>query len=364
MNNFLKATTELGQSICCDYISTTMIASGELQRLVSSGVRGVTSNPAIFRKAIADSNDYDAPLGQLAKQGRTAEEIGDALMQADVACAADVLRPLWNDTKGLDGYVSLEVAPRLADDNEGTVREALRLWKELARPNVMIKVPATKAGIAAIEKLAQAGVSINATLIFSAEQYGAVARAWIDGLTARAAEGHDVASCASVASVFVSRIDNALAALLREAGLVECEGKIAIDNARLIYRDFLNLFSGATWDALAGKGAAVQRPLWASTSVKNSAWPACLYVDQLIGAHTVNTVPPATLEAFMKSGDPADRIGCDVEGAAQRMALLAEKGIDLKAVTDQLLVEGLAAFVEAGDALLAALEEKRKVLSC
>ena len=358
----LHELAELGQSIWLDYISRSLIASGELQKLVDQGLRGVTSNPSIFEKAIAGSADYDEDLNRLVRDGRSVAEIYENLAMSDIRRAADVLRPVYEKSGGADGYVSLEVNPALAHDTGATIAEARRLFASLERPNVLIKVPATPAGIPAIETLIGEGVNVNVTLIFSLEQYEAVATAYIAGLEKLALAGGDVGRVASVASFFISRVDTAVDKALEEIGNTEIQGKIAIDNAKIAYSRFREIFSSERWQKLATESARVQRPLWASTSSKNPAYPDTLYVDNLIGPDTVNTLPPATLDDFLDHGKVATTVETDVDGARIRMAELAERGIDLDAITSKVLNEGVAAFAKSFEGLIASIAEKRKRL--
>ncbi len=360
MNENLKKCAALGQSIWWDSISSKMIAQGTLEELIRQGIRGVTTNPAIFQKAIAHSSDYDGPIRALAAQGASDQEIYDSLTTGDVAAAADLFRPLWESTGGLDGYVSLEVSPLIASDQAATVAEAARLWQKLQRPNCMIKIPATAQSLPAIEEATARGINVNATLIFSLDQHKAVAQAYMAGLERRAQAGQDISQVASVASVFVSRIDTALDARLAEGGAEPLMGHTAVDNARLVYQQFKELFSGPRWQALADRGAKVQRPLWASTGVKNPAYLPLLYVESLIGPQTVNTLPPATLELFMKAGAPAARLEEGLQWARNRRGRLAELGIDLESETGGLLEQGLKAFQDSFRDLMAAIAEKRE----
>ena len=353
---------ELGQSIWLDYISRSLIASGELQKLVDQGLRGVTSNPSIFEKAIAGSADYDEDLNRLVRDGKSVAEIYEDLAMADIRSAADILRPVYEKSGGADGYVSLEVNPALAHDTGATIAEARRLFASLERPNVLIKVPATPAGIPAIETLIGEGVNVNVTLIFSLEQYEAVATAYIAGLEKLALAGGDVGKVASVASFFISRVDTAVDKALEEIGNIEIQGKIAIDNAKIAYSRFREIFSSERWKKLATGTARVQRPLWASTSSKNPAYPDTLYVDNLIGPDTVNTLPPATLDDFLDHGKVATTVETDVDGARMRLAELAELGIDLDAITNKVLDEGVAAFAKSFEGLIASIAEKRRRL--
>jgi transaldolase len=358
----LHELAELGQSIWLDYIGRSLIASGELQKLVDQGLRGVTSNPSIFEQAIAGSADYDEDLNRLVRDGKSVAEIYEDLAMADIRSAADILRPVYEKSGGADGYLSLEVNPALAHDTRATIAEARHLFASLERPNVLIKVPATPAGIPAIETLIGEGVNVNVTLIFSLEQYEAVATAYIAGLEKLAFAGGDVGRVASVASFFISRVDTAVDKALEEIGNTEIQGKIAIDNARIAYSRFREIFSSERWKKLATATARVQRPLWASTSSKNPAYPDTLYVDNLIGPDTVNTLPPATLDDFLDHGKVATTVETDVDGARMRMAELAELGIDLDAITNKVLDEGVAAFAKSFEGLIASIAEKRKRL--
>src|SRR5210317_899718 len=304
----LHELTELGQSVWLDYISRSLMASGKLQELVDQGLRGVTSNPSIFEKAIAGSDDYDEDLNRLVRDGRSVAEIYENLAMSDIRRAADVLRLVYEKSGGADGYVSLEVNPALAHDTGATIAEARRLFASLERPNVLIKVPATPAGIPAIETLIAEGVNVNVTLIFSLEQYEAVATAYIARLEKLALAGGDVGRVASVASFFISRVDTAVDKALEEIGNTEIQGKIAIDNAKIAYSRFREIFSSERWKKLATESARVQRPLWASTSSNNPACPDTIYVDNLIGPDTVNTLPPATLDDFLDHGKVATTV--------------------------------------------------------
>lgn len=354
--------TNLGQSIWFDYIRRLFIESGDLQKLLDQGVRGITSNPSIFEKAIAGSADYDADISRLVAEDKSVAEIYEALTRHDIRQAADLFRPLYEESKGGDGYVSLEVSPTLANDTEGTIDEAKRLFAALGRPNVMIKIPATAAGVPAIEAVIAEGINVNVTLIFSLSQYEAVANAYLNGLEKLATRRGDVSSVASVASFFISRVDSAVDAALEETGNTTLQGRIAIDNARLAYARFQALFSGERWEKLAQAGARVQRPLWASTGTKNPGYPDTLYLDSLIGPDTVNTVPPATLNAFLDHGQVAVTVSDDLEGAQVRLDQLASLGIDLEAITQKLQDDGVAAFAQSFGSLMASIEAKREKL--
>lgn len=358
----LHKLNQLGQAVWFDYIRRSFIASGELRKWVDVGVRGVTSNPAIFEKAIAGNNDYDEDIRELAADGKSVEEIYESLAFEDIRSAADILRSVYDESKGTDGYVSLEVNPELAHDTEKTISEAKRLSLLVDRPNVMIKIPATPDGIPAVETAISQGVNVNVTLIFSLSQYVSVAQAYIAGLEKLQATGGDVSKSASVASFFVSRVDTAVDAALEKVGNSNLKGRIAVDNAKLAYARFGEIFTGERWEKLARAGAHVQRPLWASTGTKNPQYSDTLYVDNLIGPDTVNTVPPATLEAYMDHGLVAPSVRDDIAGAHARAAELEGLGINLDAITDKLLDEGVVAFVKPYQALMVSIDQKRKQL--
>lgn len=355
---------QIGQSIWLDYIERRMVQSGELQRLVDAGVTGVTSNPTIFQQAISKSEAYRADLQKLAADGRSTKEIFEALAVADISAAADVLAPVYARTEGEDGYVSIEVAPDLADDTEATIAEARRLHTSVNRPNVMIKVPATKAGIAAIRQLISEGININVTLIFSLERYAAVKEAYMQGLESRLAAQKPIKRIASVASFFISRVDanvdDRLAKLSSSNGLdpQSLLGKTALANAQLAYAQFEAKFSGARWQKLAQAGAQVQRPLWASTSTKNPNYSDLLYVEPLIGPHTVNTMPMNTLQAFWDHGVVENRIHAGVDEAKQRFDQLAHLGISIDEVTEFLEHDGVKKFADSYDALLQTIAQQ------
>ena len=364
----LAELEKLGQSVWFDFIRRSLITSGKLQELIAGGVRGITSNPAIFEKAIAGSSDYDDDIKNLAGQGKGVDEIYEALAYEDIGMAADLLRQTYDTSNGLDGYVSLEVNPHLANETGKTVQEAIRLYETLNRPNVMIKVPATAAGIPAITELIAAGVNVNVTLIFGLENYRTVAEAYISGLEKlavtgpSAVAGHPVDAVASVASFFVSRVDSAVDKELEKLDQTRMLGKTAIANSKLAYAEFRQIFSGSRWQALKEKGARLQRVLWASTSTKNPDYVDTLYVDELIGPDTVNTMPPATLESFMDHGRVAETLTGNWEEAQHHIDKLAELGIDFQAITQQLQDDGVVAFAEPFDALMQSIEEKRAKL--
>ncbi|MCZ0938698.1 MAG: transaldolase [Caldilineaceae bacterium] len=354
----MNEAAAIGQAIWLDFIRRSFLDSGELGDLVAKGLRGVTSNPSIFQKAITASTDYDAAVERLVGEGRSVNDIYEALAIQDIRRACDIMQPVYVSSDGVDGYVSLEVNPKLAYDTEGTVMEARRLSSLVDRPNVMIKVPATPEGIPAIETLTGEGININVTLIFSLQQYEDSAMAYIRGLEKLADANVDFSRVASVASFFVSRVDGKVDPKLVELGNSELQGKIAIANAKMAYHRFGELFSGPRWEELAGQGARVQRPLWGSTSTKNPDYPDTLYVDELIGPHTVNTLPPETLDAFLDHGCAARTVDADVEEAKQHLAQLAELGLDLGEVTTELMGEGVDAFADSFDELMSGIAEK------
>ncbi|MFN8442270.1 MAG: transaldolase [Caldilineaceae bacterium] len=368
MNRIQKLQT-LGQSIWLDFIERNMVRTGELQKLVDEGLGGVTSNPTIFQQAIAKSDAYTEDLKQLIRDGQYNKDIFESLAIADIQAGADVLRPVYEKAGHADGFISLEVAPDLAYDLEGTVTEAKRLWKAVNRPNLMVKVPATKPGVEAIRRLIAEGLNINVTLIFSIERYAAVKEAFLSGLEERMAAGKSVANISSVASFFVSRVDANIDSQLEKMAAVDptkateikrLYGKAAVANAKLAYRQFTQVFSGPRWEKLAAAGAQVQRPLWASTSTKNPAYPDLIYVDSLIGPHTVNTMPPKTLEAFRDHGTPANTVELDVDQAAADLAALDRLGISLAQVTEELEIDGVKKFTESFNDLLKTIEKRRE----
>jgi transaldolase/glucose-6-phosphate isomerase len=347
-------------------MTRSLVSQGTLKRMIEEdGLRGLTSNPTIFEKAISGSKDYEDALRELVSKGTGLAEIYDALVVGDIASAADVFRPVYESTNGQDGFVSIEVSPLLALDTAGTVKEARRLHDKLARPNVLIKVPATPEGLPAFQQLISEGISVNVTLIFSVEVYAQVVESYLKGLESRLAKGGALDRIASVASFFVSRIDSAVDKMLEEiarAGkpeAAELAGKTAIANAKLAYEKFQQLFKGARWQKLAAAGAQVQRPLWASTGTKNPQYSDVLYIDTLIGPHTVNTMPPVTYDAFRDHGKPLVTITSDLPGAYEIFAKLKEVGIDLTAVTDALTVAGVKSFSESYNNLIAVIERRR-----
>jgi transaldolase/glucose-6-phosphate isomerase len=363
MGNQLRELAEVGQSIWLDNIRRSMFASGDLQKLIDLGLRGMTSNPTIFEKAIGSGSDYDEQLGTLLDE-TDPTAVFEALAIRDIRSACDLFRPVWDQTQGLDGYVSLEVSPTLAHDTKGTIEAAARLWKTVDRPNVMIKIPGTAEGVPAIKATIAAGINVNVTLLFSTDRYEAAANAYIEGLEIRSAKGEPIDRIASVASVFVSRIDNAVDKLLqakidRGEHLEYLLGKAAIASTKLTYQRFQKLFSADRWAALRVKGAHVQRPLWASTSTKNPAYPDLMYVEQLIGKDTVNTVPPNTLEALLDHGVvSADAVLEDMDRARAVVEALAKAQISLYDVTEQLIAEGVKSFADSFNQMLEAITGK------
>lgn len=355
----LRDLNAAGQSVWYDYIRRAFLESGELQALVDEGVTGITSNPSIFEKAIAGSADYDDDLPSLVAEGLSPMAIYESLAIVDIQSAADILRPVYDETGGDDGYVSLEVSPDLAHETGQTISEARRLWSAVDRPNLMIKVPATPAGIPAIQQLISEGINVNVTLMFSLDHYNAVAEAYISGLEKLAENGGDVSQVASVASFFISRVESAVDKALSTIGNTTLQGKIAVANGKIAYAQFQETFSSDRWQALAEKGARPQRVLWASTSTKNPAYPDTLYVDALIGPQTVNTVPPKTLNAFRDHGTVAQTLTADVDTARQHLADLAKLGIDLNAITEELQAVGVEKFAKSFDSLMDSVTAKR-----
>ncbi len=365
----LRQLCEAGQSPWIDSITRALIRSGDLQRLVERGVRGLTANPTIFERAIIGSADYDAAIGALAADGAGSARIYEELLLDDIRDAADVLRPVYDQSGGADGYASIEVSPALADDTQATIAEARRYARAVGHPNVFVKVPATDAGIPAIRQLIGEGINVNITLIFAIESYERVMDAYLGGLEQLVADGQPLNRVASVASFFVSRVDGAvdrrLGALLqveqdpeRRGEMERLLGNAAIANARIAYQRFLSTFSGERFEALRRQGAHVQRPLWASTSTKNPRDRDVMYVEELIGPDTVTTMPPATIEAFEDHGRIARTIDHDVAEAYGTIRMLQELGISMKDVTDTLQVEGVQLFAASLDRLDRSIREK------
>lgn len=379
-NNPLRQLGVFGQSVWYDNIGRDLLVSGGLKRMVDEdAVVGLTSNPSIFQKAIADTDEYDGAIADLVAAGADAARVLDALMAEDVGMAADLLRETYDETGSVDGWVSIEVDPTLAYHTESTVVEARRLRTLVGRPNVLVKVPATRQGIPAIERLISDGLSVNVTLIFSIDRYREVMGAYLTGLERlieRRAAGEDLpepATVRSVASFFVSRVDTLCDALLEAAAagvgaeqadaLLALRGQAAVANAKVAYQVFLETFSGPRWEALASAGAKAQRPLWASTSTKNKAYSDVLYVEELIGPDTVNTMPHATLEAYRDHGDPHLTLTEGVEAARRLIGAIESSGVAMSDVTSRLEDEGVAAFAAAFESLMSTLQTKRDLLA-
>jgi transaldolase/glucose-6-phosphate isomerase len=370
--NPVKALESHGQAVWLDFLARGFVAKGDLKKLIDTdAVKGVTSNPAIFEKAIGSSDEYDAPIAEALKSGdKSPADLFEHIAVEDIQHAADVLKPVYDKMKGDDGFVSLEVSPYLANDTKGTVTEAERLWASVKRPNLMVKVPATPEGLPAIQQLIGEGISINVTLLFAQKTYVEVAEAYLNGLEKYVAGGGDPSHVASVASFFVSRIDAQVDKQLddkiakandpsEKARLKDLKGKVAIANAKLAYQDYLKLFAGPRWEKLKAKGAKPQRLLWASTGVKSKDYRDTLYVEELIGKNTVNTVPPATLDAFRDHGEVRDSLEENVEDAKKVLADLAKTGISLDKITTELVIDGVKLFADAADKLYGAVAHKR-----
>jgi len=363
-NTPLQRLSALGQSVWVDFLSRESIRGGHLQELIDDySVVGATSNPTIFEKAMGSGDAYDEQINELAGAGADTEATFWALAQKDIEDACDLFRQVWDAGSGRDGYVSLEVDPRLAYDTLETYREAMRLHKEVNRPNLMVKIPATRPGLAAIEDVIAKGHSINVTLIFSLQRYAEVAESYLRGLERLIAEGGDPKKVASVASFFVSRIDTEADRRLEEAGAGELKGKLAIANAKLAYAHYLEVFSGPRWEYLAGKGATPQRVLWASTSTKNPDYKDTLYVEELLGPDTVDTMPEETIKAYQDHGEPQERLTQDLDESRQLMKRLAEAGVDYDDVTETLEREGVEKFSASFDELMSTLAAKRAQLA-
>lgn len=358
----LHELAHLGQSLWVDNISRSMIMNGQLKGLIDQGLRGQTSNPTIFKQAICSSHDYDQKIQQLSESGASTFEIYDELTVKDVADAADLFKAVYEKTNGLDGYVSLEINPKLGNEFETQLKEGLRLWKKLNRPNVMIKVPATKNGLNVVEGLIAEGVNVNVTLIFSAEQYTQVAWAYLKGLNRLQQKGGDLSKVRSVASVFVSRIDTAIDKWLDENNAGQLRGQAAVANSQIIYHKFQQIISSEDFKILQAKGAHSQRVLWASTGTKDAKYSDIKYVIELIAQDTVNTLPDKTLLAVLDHGVAQLALPGNVANAQKIVTTLREKGIDVGIICNKLLEEGLLAFEKSFDELMASIEEKSKKL--
>ena len=375
-NPILAIENQYGQSIWMDNLSRDIIESGELkQSITDKGIRGITSNPAIFEKAIAGNKIYDQAIEAGIKANKSVPEIYEDLVFTDIRNACDIFMPVYESTDGLDGYVSIEVPPDLAKDTESTIREARRYYQTVDRPNLMIKIPGTPEGLPAVEQAISEGMSINVTLLFSVQSYVDTAWAYIRGLEKRVAAGEDISKVASVASFFLSRIDVNIDQRLEsklesaqgdtKAKLEAIKGKVAIANAKIAYQKYKEIFNGDRWEALVAKGAKVQRLLWASTGTKNPEYSDVMYVDELVGLDTVNTLPPNTIDACVDHCDPANRIETDLDAAHKIIDSLKDDDvdIDLDAVMDELLEEGIDKFIKPFESLMSSLESKVKQLA-
>jgi transaldolase len=376
INPILEIETQYGQSIWMDNLSRDLIESGELkQSIQDKGIRGITSNPAIFEKAIAGNKIYDQAIVSGIKANKSVVEIYEDLIFTDIRNACDIFMPVYEASNGLDGYVSIEVPPNLAKNTASTIAEARRYYQTIDRPNLMIKIPGTAEGLPAVEQAIAEGMSINVTLLFSVQSYIDTAWAYIRGVEKRAAAGEDISKVASVASFFLSRIDVMIDQEVEsklesaegdaKAKLEATKGKIAIANAKVAYQKYKEIFSGDRWDALVAKGARVQRLLWASTGTKNPQYSDVMYVDELVGQDTVNTLPPDTIDACVDHCDPGDRIESNLEAAYQVIEGLKDPGvdIDLDRVMDALLEEGIDKFIKPFDSLMSSLESKVEQLA-
>jgi transaldolase len=375
-NPILEIENKYGQSIWMDNLSRNIIESGELkQAIADKGIRGITSDPAIFEKAIAGNQVYDSAIEAGIEAHKSVQEIYEDLVFTDIRNACDIFMPVYQETDGLDGYVSIEVPPNLAKDTASTIREARRYYQTIDRPNLMIKIPGTPEGLPAVEQAISEGMSINVTLLFAVQSYIDTAWAYIRGLEKRAAAGEDISKIASVASFFLSRIDSNIDSRIdsklesadddAKVKLNNIKGKVAIANAKIAYQKYKEIFGGERWQALAAKGAKVQRLLWASTSTKNPAYSDVMYVDELVGIDTVNTLPPETIDACVDHCHPANRIETDLDKAKQIIDGLKDSAvaIDLDAVMDELLDEGIDKFIKPFESLMSSLETKVKQLA-
>ncbi|MBW4620067.1 MAG: transaldolase [Cyanosarcina radialis HA8281-LM2] len=374
--NHIQEIEQIGQSIWMDNLTRDLIESGELKRLIEErGVLGITSNPAIFEKAIAGNKIYDADIEAGIKAGKSVDEIYESLVFDDIRHACDIFRPVYESSGGLDGYISIEVPPTIANDTEKTIAEAQRYYQAIGKPNVMIKIPGTKEGLPAVEATIASGINVNTTLLFSVQSYIDTAWAYIRGLEARAAKGEDVSKIASVASFFLSRIDSNIDGRIdaklktvsdptQKAKLEAIKGKVAIANAKIAYQEYKKIVESDRWQSLAAKGAKVQRLLWASTSTKNPNYSDVMYVDELVGLNTVNTLPPATIEACADHCNVGDRIETDIDEAYALIESLKDPDIDIDIdeVMDELLIDGIDKFVQPFQSLMSSLEGKVKLL--
>ena len=377
-NPIFQIEQNYGQSIWMDNLSRTLIQSGELKKLIEErGIVGITSNPAIFEKAIVGNAIYDADIEAGIRAGKSVLEIYESLVFDDIRNACDIFKPVYESSNKLDGYVSIEVPPTIANDTESTIAEARRYYEQIGRENVMIKIPGTKMGLPAFEQVISEGINVNVTLLFSVDSYVETAWSYIRGLEKRAAEGKDISNIASVASFFLSRIDSnideridkklaeGMDRIEKKAKLEVVKGKVAIANAKIAYQKYKEIIESDRWKALAEKGAKVQRLLWASTSTKNPEYSDVMYVDELIGPDTVNTLPPNTIEACADHCSPANRVEADVDQAYNLMESLKDPDIDINIneVMDELLDDGIDKFVKPFESLMASLEDKVQKLA-
>ena len=356
----LNELAKLGQSVWLDYISRKLLTSGDLIKLRENGLRGMTSNPTIFDKAISKSTDYDEDIKELVSKGLSIEDIYEKIALKDIGIAADEMRQVYNDTDGLDGYISIEVNPLLANNTKETIDQAKHLFKALGRPNIMIKIPGTEEGLPAITEVLGSGINVNVTLIFSTERYRKVVEAFMAGLEKYDADGGDISRHASVASFFVSRVDTAVDKELEAKGNKDLLGKIAVANSKIAYEISEEMFNSDRWKDLEAKGARKQRLLWASTSTKNPNYSDVLYIDDLIGPDTVNTMPPDTIDAFIDHGKVALTLDKGIDEAKAQVKKLNDLGIDINKVTDKLLVDGVKSFSDSFESLLGSLKDKVK----
>ena len=377
-NPIFEIEQNYGQSIWMDNLSRTLIESGELKQMIEErGIVGITSNPAIFEKAIVGNATYDGDIEAGISAGKSVLEIYESLVFEDIRNACDILRPVYDSSNGLDGYVSIEVPPNIADNTESTIEEARRYYAQIGRENVMIKIPGTKMGLPAVEQVISEGINVNVTLLFSVDSYVETAWAYIRGLEKRAEQGQDISKIASVASFFLSRIDSNIDERIdkklaegtdrieKKATLEAVKGKVAIANAKVAYQEYKKIIQSDRWKALAEKGAKVQRLLWASTGTKNPEYSDVMYVDELVGPDTVNTLPPSTIEACADHCSPASRIETDVDKAYRLLENLKEPDIDinLNEVMDELLDDGIDKFVKPFESLMASLQDKVQKLA-
>lgn len=375
-SNHLLEIAAYGQSIWMDNLTRDLIQSGDLKRMVDAGeIQGITSNPSIFEKAIAGNKLYDGDIEAGIQASKSVEEIYESLVFDDIRNACDILRPIYESTDGLDGYVSIEVPPNIAHNTETTIEEARRYYKAIDRPNVMIKIPGTDKGLPAVEQVISEGINVNITLLFSVDSYKETAWAYIRGLEKRAEKGEDISKISSVASFFLSRIDSKIddhidnllekgvEDISRKAELQKIKGKVAIANAKIAYQEYKKIIESDRWKALAEKGANVQRLLWASTSTKNPHYSDVMYVDELVGRDTVTTLPPSTIEACADHCNVANRIETDVDEAYNLLQALPDADIELDSVMAELLVEGIDKFIQPFESLMQSLEEKVKKLA-